>query len=214
MLFRFRRAFNPFVLAALLLTCVTLTANLQIGVRLVLPVIAMGYLAVAIGVVRGFGRCGVVAGFVAVAVTAAISAWVWPHGLGYLNQLAGGPSAAPSRVSDSNLDWGQGIPDLLEWQKAHGEPEIALWYFGTDPAAWKAPFVPIAPEHAPIANGDDFRRFVGPRLLAVGTTVMTLHPEATPSKREAIGYLRTQRPVGRTPTFVIYDFREPAPRGE
>ncbi|MCE9567827.1 MAG: hypothetical protein K8U57_37995, partial [Planctomycetes bacterium] len=209
-LFRFRRSFNPFMVVALLLVLVTLTAKLQIGVRLVLPVIALGYVAVAVGVVRGFGRCGTYAGFTAVLVIAATSVWVWPHGLCYLNQLAGGPSAAHDRVADSNLDWGQGIPDLLEWHKANGEPEIALWYFGTDPAAWKPPFVQIAPERASIATGDDFRRFVGPRYVAVGATVTSLHPESTLAKRVVVEYLRTQKPVARTPTFVVYDFREPA----
>ncbi len=208
-LLRFRRAFNPFMVVALVLAFVTLTAKLQIGVRLVLPVIAMGYVAVAVGVVRGFGRCGAWGGLVAVALITATSLWVWPYGLGYLNQLAGGPQAAPDRVSDSNLDWGQGIPDLLEWHKANGEPEIALWYFGTDPLAWKPPFSPIAPEKAAIANGDDLRQFVGPRILAVGTTVISLHPDAPPSKRAILEYLRTVKPLARTPTFVIYDFRNP-----
>jgi len=206
-LLRIRRAFNPVMSIALVLLMVTLTAKLQTGIRLVLPVVALGYVAVAVGVVRGYGRCGAYAGCVAVALIAATSVWVWPHGLGYLNQLAGGPSAAPERVADSNLDWGQGIPDLLEWHKANGEPRIMLWYFGTDPAAWKSPFMPIGPERATITSGGDLRRLVGPNYLAVSTSVLSLHPDISPSKRAAVDYLRTVTPAARTPTFVIYDFR-------
>ncbi|MBA4188002.1 MAG: hypothetical protein C0467_08280 [Planctomycetaceae bacterium] len=206
-LLRMRRGFSPLVVVALALVAVSLTAKLQIGVRLVLPAIALGYIAVAVAVVRGFARCGVWLGVLTVVAVAATSVWVWPYGLGYLNQLAGGPSAAAARVSDSNLDWGQGIPDLLAWHKANGEPPIKLWYFGTDPAAWQPPFTQIGPERAAITNGDELKRLVGPHYLAVGTTILSLHPELTASKREAVAYLRTLTPVARTSTFVIYDLR-------
>jgi hypothetical protein len=211
-LLRPRRALNPVLPFALLLLLVTFKSNLQTGVRLVLPIVALGYVAVAVGAVRAFGRCGAWAGAAAVLVVAGTSAWVWPHGLGYLNQFAGGPAAAHERVCDSNLDWGQGVPDLLAWHRANGEPPIALWYFGTDPAAWKPPFQMVGPERAALRTGDDVRRYVGPRVLAVSQTVLALHPDATPSKRAALDYLRTLTPTARTQTFVIYDFRDqPAP---
>jgi hypothetical protein len=206
-----RRAANPLVAIAAALLVVTLSAKLQTGVRFVLPVLAVGYVAVAVAVVRSWGRWGARAGALAVVAVAATSAWVWPHGLGYLNQLAGGPGAAIERVSDSNHDWGQGIPDLRAWHKANGEPPIALWYFGTDPAAWKPPFQIVGPERAALRTGDDVRRYVGPRVLAVGASVLTLHPDLSPSKRATLDYLRTLAPLARTSAFVVYDFRDPPP---
>ena len=66
------------------------------------------------------------------AVVAATSLWVWPYGVGYLNQLAGGPQAAPDLVSDSNLDWGQDLGQLKQWTEAHpGSEPLKLCYFGT-----------------------------------------------------------------------------------
>jgi hypothetical protein len=209
-----RTLLNPLSLAALLLLATTPMMRLQTGVRLVLPIMAIGYAALAVSVCRGFGRWGVGAGLLAVAVMAGTSAWVWPHGLGYLNQLAGGPAAAHERVSDSNIDWGQGVPDLIAWHKAHGEPPMAVWYFGTDPAAAKPPFEQLFVEHSRIATANEFRAAVKPRLLAVGATVLTLHPFDPPPKAAAMRYLMTLEPIARTATFVIYDFRnspEPPP---
>ncbi len=205
-----RAVVNPLSLAAALLLAATLTAKVQTGVRLVLPVMVVGYVAVAVGVCRGFPRWGPRAGLAAVAVTAAVAAWVWPHGLGYLNVLAGGPAAAHRRVSDSNLDWGQGVPDLLEWHRANGEPPLAVWYFGTDPAAARPPLHPVVVGKAsPIRTADDFRAAVGSRYLAVGESVLGLHPFDPPPKEVAMRELVTRTPVARTATFAIYDFRDP-----
>lgn len=203
------RAANPLALVAALMLLSTWNAGIQIGVRLVLPVVALGYTAVAVGVIRGLGRPGRWAGIAAVGVMAATSAWVWPHGLCYLNQLHGGPWAAQEMVTDSNCDWGQGIPDLLAWHRTNGEPPISLWYFGTDPAAEKPPFTKISPESLTITSGDDLRAAVGRRVLAIGVTNVTLQPDAPPSKAASLAYLRTRRVLARTPTFVLYDFRDP-----
>ncbi|HEY1187654.1 MAG TPA: glycosyltransferase family 39 protein [Gemmata sp.] len=208
-LVRPRAALNALALVGLLLTAATLAASVQIGVRLVLPVVAIGYVWVAVAIVRGFGRSGAMVGAVAVALVAATAVWVWPHGLGYLNQFVGGPSAAPDRVTDSNLDWGQGLPDLRAWHRANGAPPIALWYFGTDPDALRAPFVPVAPDEERIETEADLRRVVGSRVLAVSVSMLTVAPDETPSKATALALLRGRRPLARTPTFVIYDFRDP-----
>ncbi len=206
-LLRPRSIVMPLAFVTLALLAVTLTAKLQTGVRLVLPIMAIGYIVVAVAVCRGFGRRGAMMGLVAIAVMAATSAWVWPHGLGYLNQLAGGPSAAHQRVTDSNLDWGQGLPELRAWHRAQGEPPMALWYFGTDPAAHAPPFILIPVEKVPIHTTKDFRDTVGPKLFAVAYTVITLHPHDPPAKAIGIRDLMLREPVARTETFAIYDFR-------
>jgi hypothetical protein len=210
-LVRPRAAANPLALAALLMLAALLTANIQIGVRLALPAVAVGYAALAVGLSRGYPRCVPWFGLSAVAVMAATSAWVWPHGLCYLNQPSGGLEAAPRRVCDSNLDWGQGMPDLAAWHEASGRPPTVVWYFGNDPAANRPPFQRIVVEGLPIAGERDLKEQVGRRVLAVGHTVVALHQDAPPSKVAALAYLRTRRPLARTPTFVLYDFRDGEP---
>ncbi|MFM8271504.1 MAG: hypothetical protein ACKODX_04135 [Gemmata sp.] len=209
---------NPFALAALLTLASLLTANLQIGVRLAFPALALAYVAVAVALARGYPRCALWVGVPAVLTVAVTSAWVWPHGLGYLNQAHGGPAAAHWRVSDSNVDWGQGLPDLKRWHAANGEPPVSVWYFGTDPAVNRDPFCAFVAEHAVDKHGARFEltdpsqvpRAVGPRVLAVGHTVRTMHPAATPAKAAALEYLKTCRPMACTATFTLYDFRDGA----
>lgn len=215
---RVRAVANPLALVAVLLLATLLTANLQIGARLAFPAVALGYVAVAVAIGRGYPRKAPWLGLFAILALAGTSAWVWPHGLGYLNQAHGGREAAPRRVSDSNVDWGHGLPDLKAWHAANGEPPICVWYFGTDPAVNKPPFREFAPEDArdtngqkiAITNADELRRAVGPRVLAVGHTVVSLHPNGSPAKTVALEYLRTRRPLARTATFTLYDFRPEA----
>jgi hypothetical protein len=54
-----------------------------------------------------------------------------PDQLTYFNELAGGPEAAPFLLDDSNVDWGQDLPALAEWQRRHPEAKpLRLAYFG------------------------------------------------------------------------------------
>lgn len=68
-------------------------------------------------------------------ITVAI-AGVHPHELTYFNILAGGPRGGRHVLSDSNLDWGQGLKSLVRLQREQpGLREMTLYYFGdTDPA--------------------------------------------------------------------------------
>jgi len=57
----------------------------------------------------------------------------WPFQLAYLNAAAGGSEAGPRVTDESNVDWGQELPRLAVWQRAHmppGEP-LRLYYFGS-----------------------------------------------------------------------------------
>jgi hypothetical protein len=50
----------------------------------------------------------------------------------YFNLLAGGTDGGHRVLADSNLDWGQDLPRLAHWMKAHGVGEIQLAYHGPD----------------------------------------------------------------------------------
>lgn len=215
-LLRPRACANALTFAALMMFAVLLKANLQTGVRLAFPALAVGYVALAVALARGYPRCVPGIGLPAVLALALTSAWVWPYGLVYLNQPSGGREAAPRRVSDSNLDWGQGLPELRAWHQANGRPLINVWYFGADLTILEPPIQRFPIEEFRdktgeyrIKNEDDLRELVGKRLLAVSYTHMTLRPEGPPPKVVTLNYLKKRRPYARTSTFVIYDFREP-----
>ena len=170
---------NWAVLAALALLVFSLTSRVQIGVRMVLPMVGLGLVGVAASVATacrelgpGWRRRLLASGAVAGVVwTVFASALVWPHGLCYANELWGGTENGYLHLSDSNYDWGQGLPELARWQRSRGGPPVDVWYFGTDPALKQLP-VRELPLHAlpPIAGPEDLAARVQGRYLAVGTT--------------------------------------------
>ncbi len=44
------------------------------------------------------------------------SLWVGPHWISYFNEAIGGPLNGPEHLLGSNVDWGQDLPYLAEWQ--------------------------------------------------------------------------------------------------
>lgn len=56
-----------------------------------------------------------------------------PHHLAYFNELAGGPVGGRSHLLDSNLDWGQDLEELARYLKEQRIDEIGLAYFGMMP---------------------------------------------------------------------------------
>ncbi len=68
---------------------------------------------------------------------------VHPHYLCYFNELAGGAKNGRKVLTDSNLDWGQGLKALSAELKKRGNPPVYLSYFGTgSPSYYGIRFVP------------------------------------------------------------------------
>lgn len=60
-----------------------------------------------------------------------------PDSLAYFNFLAGGSENGYKLLSDSNVDWGQDLPELARLQEERALPPVALSYFGlVDPALY------------------------------------------------------------------------------
>lgn len=195
-------------LAALALFLFSFNARVQIGVRLILPLIALATIGTAIALVRsGILRrrpyqVGLAAALILGLTWSAASLHrTWPNGLCYVNELWGSPDSGYRLLSDSNFDWGQGLVELEAWANEHGMSRMAVWYFGTDPAARKAPFrltpVHVLPDSTPEAIS---RRAEG-GILAVGTTILY---GAYLDDNDFVKYLRTLTPIDRTSTFLIY----------
>ena len=138
---------------------------------------------------------------------ATAAALVWPHGLCYANELWGGTARGYQLVSDANYDWGQGLPELSRWEEQHNLEQLHVWYFGTDPTIARRG-LHVVPFHIlPIQKPEDVLPYVRGRLLAVGMTLQYGAPGLTEAHRQTAALLATRRPVARTTTFLIYDFR-------
>ena len=56
-----------------------------------------------------------------------------PRGyLPYFNLLTGGTDGGHRVLADSNLDWGQDLPRLARWMRAHDVAQVQLGYHGPD----------------------------------------------------------------------------------
>ena len=218
-----RALWNWVTVITAVLILFSVTFRVQIGIRLVLPLVgffivgAAGAAANMIAALESGWRRHLAAAAVAGCVfwTAAASLIVWPNALCYFNELWGGTSEGYKLLSDSNYDWGQGIRELRDWQQRNGIENLDVWYFGTDPDRLKGPFNLVSMKDGDFQGPDDFiARFRG-RYLAVGTTNLyggyfIENPKRghglEKSTLTAIRYLRTRQPVARTTTFLIYDF--------
>jgi hypothetical protein len=212
-------------LAAMGLLVFSLTCRVQIGIRLVLPLVAFGIVGLAAASVHacrgwreraggqqagGSGRPARVHPFAALVGgglvwTAVAAASVWPHGLCYVNELWGGTANGYRRLSDSNYDWGQGLRELAAWSRRHGVGSLDVWYFGTDPRFRSPPFHHLPLHGLPLGRPEDVVNWVGGRYLAVSTTLLYGMAISSPAHRQAVAFLRARRPTARTTTFFIFD---------
>jgi hypothetical protein len=187
----------------------------QIGVRMVLPIIALLAISLAVAVVRhqqllqGWPRRLSQSAMAALLFAlASSSALVWPHGLCYANALWGGSETSYVVVSDSNFDWGQGVPDLLSWREQQGLDEIDVWYFGADPAIHEPPLRNLSVHTQDIGNPVALMHAVKGRYLAVGATIVYggyISPETPVPAAQVVAYLRSQRPIAQAGPLLIYD---------
>jgi hypothetical protein len=123
-------------------------ANLNIGIRHLLP--AYPYIYVAAGIliamaIRRWHKPVMIVASILGLVLLTESLIAWPNYIAYFSLPFNGPRGGFRLLSDSNLDWGQDLPLLAQWQKAHPDVPLAFGpnfsyqpqgsYFGSvDPA--------------------------------------------------------------------------------
>jgi hypothetical protein len=215
-------------LAALALLALSVTYRVQIGIRLILPLVALAAVGLAAAAVQAYRARSTqwVRAFplligAGVIWTASAALLVWPHGLCYTNVLWGGTRQGYLRLSDSNYDWGQGLKELARWQRQHQDSPLDVWYFGSDSSLGSLPVREIRLHTLVIKGPEDFLALVRGHYLAVSTsllygsikTTLRSNAAATESVEQVSAILRGRRPVDRTTTFLIYDFTGPTEDG-
>ncbi len=128
------RPWAPLLLLAAGYGALSLSSNLNIGHRHLLPLYPL--LAVAAGVAAArLRRSGALVAAGLVLAQAGAAAAVYPHYLAYFGPVAGGSAAGWRLLVDSSLDWGQELPALRRWLDAAnpgGRERVFLSYFGSD----------------------------------------------------------------------------------
>ncbi|HWB58755.1 MAG TPA: glycosyltransferase family 39 protein [Chthoniobacteraceae bacterium] len=217
--FRRRALLNWPCLAALVLLAYSLTCRVQIGIRFMFPVLALASAGYGIAIARAMREMEprwkrtALAAFTACALcyTAVVSAKAWPDAICYTNEMWGGTPDGYRLLSDSNYDWGQGLPDLIRWRDAHGVDVLDVWYFGLDPRKDARPlrWDPLSEDS--FAGGKPWDELLRGKVLAVSTTnLYGTYRNATADS--AAAWLAQFKPVDRTTTYFIYDFRSLPPQ--
>jgi hypothetical protein len=198
-----------------LLFLFTLNCRIQRGgIRYVTPLVAMAVVGLTAALVRAAREAPAPwRRRTAQILTVALPLWlvwaaasIWPHGLCYVNELWGGPSDGYKLLAESNYDWGQGLKELLDWQRCQKAGTIDVVYCGTDPRALQPPFhlVPGCCWQTETLTDN-----VRGRYLAVGTTFLySITSIEKPYARSLIEWLRQSTPVARTATFLVYDLHD------
>lgn len=138
--------------ALIFFTAVSLSGNLQLGVRYMLPVIPLLFMAAAIVLLGNKNtftprtKSAKRAMFLRIGLVGTLCLWqavvvvrAHPLYLSYFNCVAGFTSSAEGGAAyllDSNLDWGQDLPALADELEKLGRPEVGLLYFGHAHPRW------------------------------------------------------------------------------
>lgn len=216
-LFSPRAALNWALLLALFFLVASLNFKVQTGIRMVLPLVALALIGLAAAIVQmaiawgpGWRRQTLLLGLTTGCLWLGFSSIrVWPHGLCYTNELWGNTRTGYLYVSDSNYDWGQGVPELLRWQERHGHAPLDVWYFGRDPRAMQGDLRYLQLQDVPLVDPADLVNWVQGRYLAVSTTM--LYGGYDYKGKKTTEFLRSLTPVDRTSTFLIFDLGQVFP---
>lgn len=125
---------------------ISIRGNLNLGIRHILPAVALTYILIAIGIVRiliplQFSRI-ILNIFLGIYIVAGILSY--PNYISYLNILAG-QNQGYQIFTDSNLDWGQDLKRLNNWTKQKNIDTLYIDYFGTADIQYYLPDTKIIP---------------------------------------------------------------------
>lgn len=175
-----------------------ITANINIGLRYILPIYPFIFVAIAIAIsawIHAHRRSGMALACVLLAGLSIETASAYPNYLAFFNAASGGSRGGLALLGDSNLDWGQDLKALSHWQRDHADRKLYLCYFGSiDPAKYgvRAEYLPGG---WPYINSADVLRFGSePSYLAISAThLMGIH--YPPESRNLYQPLRDYRPA-------------------
>jgi 4-amino-4-deoxy-L-arabinose transferase-like glycosyltransferase len=184
-------------LAALAMLLTAMIANINIGVRHVLPIYPLLAVCAGVGILtlwnrRPSGRLRLAGPVLAVALTgwlAVESLLAHPDYLPYFNQLAG---KHPERVLlDSDLDWGQDLGRLADTLRARGVPQVWIAYHGKVDLSRQGlpPFTELPPDR-PVTG-----------WVAASLFRLALGSQGGPI--DAYAWLRAHQPVARVGHSIL-----------
>jgi hypothetical protein len=137
-----RREIAWMLIPATVFLAASMTSDLNIGIRHILPIypfLAILAAAGSWGLAINQRTRAIIVGCI-VLLHAVSSLRAFPNYLSYSNEIWGGPSRTYRVLTDSNVDWGQGLPAAKRYLETNAAAPCWLAYFGTvDPAYYELP---------------------------------------------------------------------------
>ncbi len=174
----------------------SLTSKINIGVRHLIPILPMTFVAL--------GSLGPAAKQLwhrwALAVTVAavplVTLLAWPNTIGYFNAAAGGTNGGQRIILDSNLDWNQDLWRLRDWLDQRGTPPAMIALFGS------VPVEVVHLDHDPVPSDEQVRINGRPhRLVIISKGILY-------SVDQPFQWLRELQPSARIgSSILVYDLR-------
>ena len=195
---------------------VAMSSNLNLGVRHVMPIYPLLYIGTGVVFARMRNAKPRAAGWIAAILGLGLAIETlaaFPNYIAFFNAPSGGSRGGIRLLGDSNLDWGQDLPLLADWQAKHSGVPLYLSYFGAvDPDAYGIDHINIGgtannPSRRPTGH------FANPGVFAVSATQLQgiyVVPGATQSYA-ALRKLRPREVLGGTIYLFDYPFATSRP---
>jgi hypothetical protein len=161
---------------ALFFIAFAMTRSINLGVRHVLPIypfIILG-LGAVLHYLLAIGRSKV--SWALVVVLALEFAGSYPQTISFFSPYIGGSVVGHQYLTDSNLDWGQGLKNLEAWMGEHGVEHVNLSYYGTaDPGYYNIPYTPFGQN--PFSIKETAQEMRLPGYVAVSVSHLSLNKD-------------------------------------
>jgi uncharacterized Tic20 family protein len=188
---------NVLALAAMpvMYMAIAMVSHLNLGIRHVLPVYPFLFIFLGVTAVdaprkfRKFAAALIGLCLVGLALETYLA---YPDFIPFFNVAAGGWRNGPNLLGDSNVDWGQELPALAQWQRQNPQYQLFLDYFGSaDPYYYhihyvKLPGSPEPEDQAPSASM--------PRVYALSGNAAH-YPWLSQQERDLYKKLQSQPPI-------------------
>ncbi|MBZ5610305.1 MAG: hypothetical protein LAP38_18740 [Acidobacteriia bacterium] len=195
---------------ALLLFGLAVRSHLHIGFRHILPILPLLILIGGFALHQwGRGRLGRLAAAGLLLWLAVSSLRIYPQGISYFNEWAGGPGNGWKYLADSNLDWGQNLPELAGYVAEHKLASVKLYYFGADMPEYRMRAGTFTEEVGPwnptLTTARRLQPTPGVYAVSVNLVLGFVLP---PGYQDYFAYFRERQPVGRA-GYSIFIYRVP-----
>ena len=134
-------------------------SGMNIGIRHILPVYPFLFIFLGIAAARAFQKFGKYAVAVLAVLLLGLAAETFaafPDFIPFFNAAVGGARGGARLLSDSNIDWGQELPNIARWQRAHPQYQLMLSFFGcADPRYYGIRYVDLPGSFAPVDQPRD-----------------------------------------------------------